>query len=79
MVFKSRFKSKCSLCSKPIEIGDHIEWEPGGRGRHIQCSRPKTWATEIDKAQRALEKLKEKYDKPLYSEEAYVRKMFGKR
>lgn len=37
MIIKAKFASKCPVCSKPLAVGDDVEWQKGEKAKHPTC------------------------------------------
>ena len=37
MTIVAKYPSTCPCCSKPIAVGDKIEWSKGQKARHVAC------------------------------------------
>jgi hypothetical protein len=47
MTITARYASRCATCSRPIAVGEQIEWTKGQPARHPGCAaRPATTASE---------------------------------
>lgn len=50
MTIVAKFKSVCPCCSKPIRVGERVEWERGSKAMHVACAGKASGDTEATDA-----------------------------